>query len=127
MKDIGLKIRAIRIEKGIEQKDLATKAGISHSYLSNVERGTRNPALKTLDKIAAALEVPANKLLENEQKGRNLTYLYLENIEKQKVREQHEEQEKKVILVKKIKAKLNLLDLRDLYLIESLIETMNKQ
>lgn len=125
--NLGLNIKKLRLERKIEQKDLAAMAGISHSYLSNVEKGNRNPALKTLEKIAAALEVPSNKLLEREESGKNLTYLYIENLEKQKVREKQEEQGKKNDIINHITDNLKLLELRDLYLIDSLIEAMNNQ
>ena len=53
---IGSKIRKLRLEKGITQIELAKKAGISNTYLSDIENERTNPSLKTLFKIAKALE-----------------------------------------------------------------------
>jgi transcriptional regulator with XRE-family HTH domain len=59
---IGDRICAIRKEKHICQADLAVRAGLLRGYLSDVETGNRVPDVETLDRIAAALEVPLYKL-----------------------------------------------------------------
>jgi len=59
---IGDRIRAIREEKHICQVDLAVRAGLLRGYLADIENGKAVPAVGTLDRIAAALEVPLHKL-----------------------------------------------------------------
>jgi transcriptional regulator with XRE-family HTH domain len=59
---IGDRIRAIREEKQICQVDLAVRAGLLRGYLSDVESGKSVPDVGTLDRIAAALEVPLKEL-----------------------------------------------------------------
>ena len=54
---VGERIKKIREQKGIKQKDLAEKLGISYVMLSQYERGVRTPKYKTVDKIALALDV----------------------------------------------------------------------
>lgn len=54
---IGSKIRDIRIRKGLKQIELARKAEISNTYLSDIENNRANPSLKTLAKIANVLEI----------------------------------------------------------------------
>ena len=54
---IGSKIKELRLQKGMNQKDLAKKAGISNTYLSDIEHQRTNPSIKTLSKIAEALEI----------------------------------------------------------------------
>lgn len=44
-----------RIETGLTQKQLSEKTGISQADISRIERGTANPSLKTLQRIADAL------------------------------------------------------------------------
>lgn len=44
-----------RIENGLTQKQLSEKTGISQSDISRIERGTANPSVKTLQRIAEAL------------------------------------------------------------------------
>jgi len=54
---IGTKIKEIRLQKNIKQIDLARMAEISNSYLSDIEKGRTEPSLKTLIKIAQALNI----------------------------------------------------------------------
>lgn len=61
---LGRNVRALRIAAGLSQEELAFRAGMKRSYLSDLERGTRNPTVRALGRLAAALEVPACRLLE---------------------------------------------------------------
>lgn len=61
---IGENIRQIRIEKGLKQSDLAAKAGVSRVAIGNYERGDRQPPFDIAAKIAAALEVSVDALLD---------------------------------------------------------------
>ncbi len=54
---IGLRIKEIRKIRGLSQEELAEKAETSANYLSRMERGTENPTLDMLIKLAHALEV----------------------------------------------------------------------
>ena len=56
-------VRRLRSKKGISQKALADKVGISVSYVSMLERGQRSPPLETIEKMAKALGVPPASLL----------------------------------------------------------------
>lgn len=60
--DIGEKIKYLRTEKGITQKELASKLGTSQQNLAQYENGKRNPKPETLKRIADALEVPISSL-----------------------------------------------------------------
>ena len=50
------KIKEIRIARGITQKRLSELTGLSQQHISEIERGKKNPTLKTLNKILEALE-----------------------------------------------------------------------
>lgn len=63
---LGDKIRLMRGEKNLSLQDLAGKAGISLSYLSEIERGTVYPALNTLKRIAEGLGVPPSSVMGQE-------------------------------------------------------------
>lgn len=54
---IGRRLRELRRGKGLSQEALSEKAEITSNYLSRLERGTENPTLDTLIRIADALEV----------------------------------------------------------------------
>lgn len=62
MFEVGANIKSIRQHKNISQRKLAERAGISNTYLSDIEVGRTNPSLKTLEKIAAALEMEIKEL-----------------------------------------------------------------
>jgi len=59
-KKIGQRIRKVRIEQGIKQKDLARKIGISQGALTNFELGRRKISLEWLLKISRSLDVPVS-------------------------------------------------------------------
>jgi predicted transcriptional regulator/transcriptional regulator with XRE-family HTH domain len=58
----GLRIRALRREKGLTQNELARQAGISASYLNLIESSKRTVAGSLLQRIAAVLQVDAARL-----------------------------------------------------------------
>ncbi|TDL31818.1 XRE family transcriptional regulator [Jeotgalibacillus sp. S-D1] len=62
---IGENIIKLRKEKGLTLSELAEKAGVSKSYLSNIERNLKqNPSIQVMEKIAWVLRVDLNQLLE---------------------------------------------------------------
>lgn len=56
-------IRRLREEAGLSQEQLAFDAGMKRSYLSDMERGVRNPTVRALARIAVALKVEPGELL----------------------------------------------------------------
>lgn len=51
----------------MSQEELAFQAGMKRSYLSDLERGTRNPTVRALGRLSDALNVtPASLLVETE-------------------------------------------------------------
>ena len=57
-KKIGQRIRKVRLEHGVKQKDLARRIGISQGAWTNFELGRRKISLEWLLKISRALDVP---------------------------------------------------------------------
>lgn len=62
-KQFGEKIRQIRKQKKISQEELAFRASLHRTYISDIERGTRNVSLENIEKIAKALNITPEKLL----------------------------------------------------------------
>jgi len=62
-KRFGERVRELRLAKGLSQEELAFRADIHRTYLSGVERGIRNPALRNIEAIADALGVSLSELL----------------------------------------------------------------
>src|SRR5207248_1630980 len=51
----GFAVKVRREELGLTQEELADRAGIHRTYLSDIERGFRNPSLLNIERLAAAL------------------------------------------------------------------------
>ena len=62
--ELGERIRARRHELGATLDDLAERAGVSRSMVSDIERGAKVPTIIVLDRIAAALGTTIAHLLE---------------------------------------------------------------
>lgn len=63
LEKFGEKMQKIRKAKKISQEELAGKLAMHRTYIGMVERGERNPTIRTLYKIAKALKVPSSDLL----------------------------------------------------------------
>jgi transcriptional regulator with XRE-family HTH domain len=61
---LGEIIRRQRELSELSMRQFATLAGISNPYLSQIERGLREPSERVIDAIAAALQVSADTLYE---------------------------------------------------------------
>jgi transcriptional regulator with XRE-family HTH domain len=51
----GLAVKKRRTELGISQEKLAERADLHRTYVADVERGSRNPSLRAIEKLAAGL------------------------------------------------------------------------
>jgi transcriptional regulator with XRE-family HTH domain len=61
---LGSRIRLLRKQQHLSQEDLAVKAKLDLTSVSEIESGLRNPSLKTLNKIALALNVSLAELFQ---------------------------------------------------------------
>ncbi|MCM3700599.1 helix-turn-helix domain-containing protein [Paenibacillus macerans] len=70
---IGERIQKIRQDRGYSLSELADKADVAKSYLSNVERNIQsNPSISFIEKIADALNVSINLLLYGDRPAEDL-------------------------------------------------------
>ena len=60
---LGLKLRNLRLARGEALRDIAERAGLSVSYLSELEQGKKYPKPDKLLRLAEALEVPYDDLV----------------------------------------------------------------
>jgi len=60
---LGENVRHYRKSRGMTQEQLAIAAGMERSYVSDLERGTRNPSVAALGRLANALSVDPSTLL----------------------------------------------------------------
>jgi CheY-like chemotaxis protein len=68
---LGNAVKSARSALGISQEELAARAGLHRTYVSDVERGVRNPSIESVEKLAAALELSLPTLFEKTTHGRN--------------------------------------------------------
>ena len=59
---VGTRIKELREQKAMSQKDLAYAADLDRSYIASVENGQRNISIVNLEKIATALKVSLEEL-----------------------------------------------------------------
>lgn len=83
---IGKNLKELRMKSSQSQEDLAKKIGISASNLREIEYGTGNPTVATLERIAEGLHVPTGALVssnmnENEVYIRESIFSYLKFIQ----------------------------------------------
>ncbi|WP_232307267.1 helix-turn-helix domain-containing protein [Rhizorhabdus histidinilytica] len=57
-------MRRLREEKGWSQEAYADEAGIHRTYISDIERGARNPTIRIIEKLAKPLGVSAGTLID---------------------------------------------------------------
>ncbi|MDQ8734237.1 helix-turn-helix transcriptional regulator [Paenibacillus sp. LHD-38] len=57
LEKVGLRIREVRLHKGLTQEKIGEIVGVSYSYIGRIERGQKNISLGMLEKIANALNV----------------------------------------------------------------------
>lgn len=62
---LGLRIKQVRTDRGMSQKDLAYEADLDRSYIASVENGQRNVSIVNIEKIAKALGVSLRTLFRH--------------------------------------------------------------
>ena len=61
---LSLNMRRLRQSKGWSQEEFAHEAGLHRTYVSDLERGARNPTITVIDKLVVALDVKVGALLD---------------------------------------------------------------
>jgi len=62
---IGDRIKELRAQKEMSQKDLSYSADLDRSYIASVENGKRNISIVNIEKVANALEVSLKEFFNN--------------------------------------------------------------
>ena len=66
LKALGKNIKFHRTQLGLTQEDLANLSGVYRSHLAGIETGNVNPSVKTVEKIAKAMNVAVADLFHEE-------------------------------------------------------------
>ena len=64
VKLLGENVRRYRKSAGMSQEELSLLTDMKRSYVSDLERGTRNPSVRALGRLAEALKIEPHQLLE---------------------------------------------------------------
>lgn len=67
----GAAVWRLRSKEGQSQEAFAHSAGVSRTYMSEIERGVTNVSLQTVERLALALALPMARLLEETEKERS--------------------------------------------------------
>jgi transcriptional regulator with XRE-family HTH domain len=67
---VAAAVRRARKGLGLSQEDLALEAGLDRTYVSQVERGTRNCTIIVLARLARALKTTPDRLLVHHKRTR---------------------------------------------------------
>jgi transcriptional regulator with XRE-family HTH domain len=108
---IGTRLKKLREDRSLSQGDIEKRTGLLRCYISRVENGHTVPSLETLERLAAALELPLYQLFyEGDQPPP------LPNLSKRQTTEELElsaEQEKELRFFEKVKRLLAKIDEKD--------------
>ena len=63
-RQLGMRIRYLREQKKMTLEDLSFEADVNKNYLSDLERGNRNPTVNVLIRIAVALGITLEELFK---------------------------------------------------------------
>jgi len=63
LEKFGEKVREERLKQGLSQEELASRAGVHRTYIGMIERAEKNITLENIEKIANALEISLEKLM----------------------------------------------------------------
>ena len=64
MGDLGTNLREARTRLKLTQEQVAERSGVHATEVSRIEAGKRDPKVSTLQRLAAAVEVPPGRLLD---------------------------------------------------------------
>lgn len=80
--ELGKRLRSLRKEKNLTLKDLSELAKLSVPYLSDMERGSVNPSIESLQKVADAFNMTVRELFSGVEKlGESVLTSYPEGFE----------------------------------------------
>lgn len=60
---VGRNVRKLRLARGMTQEQYAVRSGFSQQYISDLERGRRNPTVVSLFELAQALDASPTELI----------------------------------------------------------------
>lgn len=66
----GLKVKSLREEKGFSIEYLANISDVDRNYISDIEKGLRNPSITIIEKIVHALDIDLGEFFNDKRFGK---------------------------------------------------------
>lgn len=63
--ELGRRLRRIRMQSHLSQESLAFKSGLHPNHIGAIERGEKNPTIKTLHRLCKTLKITVSQLLDS--------------------------------------------------------------
>lgn len=63
---IGLRLRELRISKGLSQEKFSFECSLDRTYIASIEQGKRNVSIVNIEKIAIALELSVSDFFNSQ-------------------------------------------------------------
>ncbi len=108
---IGSRLKKLREDRNLSQGDIEKRTGLLRCYISRVENGHTVPSIETLERLAAAMEIPLYQLFYEGDEPPTLP-----NLSKRRTTEElalDAEQEKELRFFEKVKRLLTRIDEKD--------------
>jgi len=59
---LGRAVKVVRISRGLTQEQVSAASGLHPTYISDIERGARNPSWEAITRLADGIGVPVSEL-----------------------------------------------------------------
>lgn len=85
----GIKLKEVRIAKGLKQSELGALLGLKNTTVSNWEKGVSNPDVEIVAKLCSILDVPASYFFDNMASEEILSFAEKNLIKKYRTLDKH--------------------------------------
>jgi len=90
---------AIRKQRGISQRDLAKKTGLSHRVIAYYETRVEIPSIDKIETIANVLEIPVSKLIDSSLSDKDVLTIDTRTLKKIRLWEQLPKDDQKKVMI----------------------------
>ena len=59
---LGRAVKKVRVERGLTQEQVSAASGLHPTYISDIERGARNPSWETISRLASGIGVATGEI-----------------------------------------------------------------
>ena len=66
---LGRAVKAVRARQGLTQEQVSAAAGLHPTYVSDIERGARNPSWEAMSRLAQGMGVPIGDIAQEYDDG----------------------------------------------------------